>query len=219
MSISLSPISLIACSQVIRCHWLLTSFTGYLRRRSPCTSSRIAAPLAQWVPRLIGLSQPGSWPVHTPFCTSAVTVQPTEQWVQMFFLITVSTPGFGPSMAFALRTAPSWSEPAAARPPMARPERRRKVRRSMASRASPAVTAWSLPRLVSPLLRLISMAASLLQGLVAVGPVEGLDAGAVRLVAGLRLLLAGIVGLGLARRHGRRDRGGRNRGRSHRGAQ
>jgi hypothetical protein len=45
--------------------------------------------LAQWVPRLIGLSQVGSCPTQTPFCTSAVTVQPTEQWVQMFLRISI----------------------------------------------------------------------------------------------------------------------------------
>src|SRR5829696_614875 len=204
MSISLSPISSIAWSHEIRCHWPLASFRGYFSRRSPCTISRIAAPLAQWVPRFSGLAQDGSWPVQTPFWTSAVTVQPTEQWVQMFFLMTVSTPGFGPSIAFALRTAPSWIEPTAARPPMARPERARKLRRSIASIAIPAVMAWNFPRLASPFLRLISMAASLLQGLVAVRAVEGLDAGAVGLVALLGLFPAGIVGLRL----GRRDRGG-----------
>jgi hypothetical protein len=37
----------------------------------------------------MGLSQEGSWPTQTPFTTSAVTVQPTEQWVQMFFLISL----------------------------------------------------------------------------------------------------------------------------------
>jgi len=41
--------------------------------------------LAQCVPRLIGLSQAGSWPTQTPLSTSAVTVQPTDQCVQMFF--------------------------------------------------------------------------------------------------------------------------------------
>jgi hypothetical protein len=55
--------------------------------------------LAQCVPRFSGLAQDGSWPVHTPFCTSAVTVQPTEQWVQMFFLISIGTPGRGAEMA------------------------------------------------------------------------------------------------------------------------
>ena len=85
----MSPISSIACSQEMRCHSPPTFFIGYLRRRSPCTSSRTDAPLAQWVPRLSGLSQAGSWPTQTPSCTSAMTVQPTEQWVQMFFLISI----------------------------------------------------------------------------------------------------------------------------------
>jgi hypothetical protein len=35
--------------------------------------------LAQCDPRLIGLSQPGSWPTHTPFDTSAISVQPERQ--------------------------------------------------------------------------------------------------------------------------------------------
>src|SRR3954469_24673824 len=82
ISIILSPISLIAWSQVMRCHSPSTSFIGYLVRRSPCTNSRTEAPLAQCEPRLSGLSQAGSWPTHTPFCTSAITVQPTEQCVQ-----------------------------------------------------------------------------------------------------------------------------------------
>src|SRR4051794_12989730 len=137
----------------------------------------------------------------------------------MFFLMTVSTPGFGPSMAFALRTAPSWIEPTAARPPMAKPERARKLRRSNVSIAIPAVMAWNFPRLASPFLRLISMAASLLQGLVAVRPVERLDAGAVSLVAGLGLLAAGVVGLCLSRGDRGRDRRGRDRRRRHRGAE
>ena len=50
-----------------RVHWPLTSFIGYFRRRSPGTSSRTEAPLAQCEPRLIGESQLGSWPTHTPF--------------------------------------------------------------------------------------------------------------------------------------------------------
>src|SRR5262249_42927545 len=36
-------------------------------------------PLAQCVPILMGLSNTGSWPVQTPFCTSAQMAQPTEQ--------------------------------------------------------------------------------------------------------------------------------------------
>ena len=99
---SSSPISSIAWSQEMRSHSPSTIFIGYFSRRSPCTSSRIAAPLAQCVPRLIGLSQAGSWPTQTPFCTSAMTVQPTEQWVQMFFLTRyrarrVDEAGLGPA--------------------------------------------------------------------------------------------------------------------------
>jgi hypothetical protein len=71
---------------------LLRQGRVWLRRRSLCTISRIAAPLAQWAPPLIGLSQDGSCPTQTPFCTSAVTVQPTEQWVQMFLRMTVGWP-------------------------------------------------------------------------------------------------------------------------------
>jgi hypothetical protein len=107
----------------------------------------------------MGLSQEGSWPTQTPFTTSAVTVQPTEQWVQMFFLISLPMEGVRPApTASALRTLPREIEPTAARPPTARPERRRNVRRSMAAEASPAATTDNLLRLASPLLRLVSMA-------------------------------------------------------------
>ena len=54
ISISLSPISLMAWSHLMRVHWPFTSFIGYFRRRSPMTSSRTEAPLAQCEPRLIG---------------------------------------------------------------------------------------------------------------------------------------------------------------------
>src|SRR5687768_2543120 len=51
-----------AWSQPMRCHFPSTSFIGYLSRREswamPC--SRIAAPLAQCEPRLIGESNTGS---------------------------------------------------------------------------------------------------------------------------------------------------------------
>ena len=61
-----------------------TSFIGYFRRCEcsvmPC--SRTLAPLAQCAPRLSGESNTGSWRTHTPFCTTASTAQPTEQWVQ-----------------------------------------------------------------------------------------------------------------------------------------
>src|SRR5215468_11025050 len=101
---------------------------GYLRRRSPWTTSRVAAPLAQCEPRLIGLSHPGSWPIHTPFDTSASTVQPTEQCVQIFFRI-VAPATLGPA-ASAFCTLASGSEPIVAKPPATRPERRKKLRRS-----------------------------------------------------------------------------------------
>src|SRR3954449_11117178 len=139
----------------MRCHSPPASFMGYFSRRSLVTSSRIAAPLAQCVPRLIGLSQDGSWPTQTPFTTSAVTVQPTEQCVQMFFLITTSAPETAVPAAFAFFTEPSWSEATPARPPAARPERRRNVRRSSPSEGGPAVTGENVARLASPLLRLV----------------------------------------------------------------
>src|SRR5829696_239694 len=199
----------------MRCHCPPTSFIGYLRRRAPPTSSRTEAPLAQCVPRLIGLSQDGSCPTQTPFTTSAVTVQPTEQCVQMFFLISgLST--IVPA-AWALSTDPSWIDPMAARPPTVRPDCRRNVRRSMTPEARPAATACSLLRLASPLLRLVSMAQpSLLERLVAVGAVEGLDVIGLP-IACLRLILARVVGLRLRRgeRRGRR----RDRGRAAHGAE
>src|SRR6201988_3099510 len=103
----------------MRVHSPPAIFIGYLRRRSPLTSSRTEAPLAQCEPRLIGLSQLGSWPIHTPFATSAVTVQPTEQWVQMFLRMVTCAPAGGGGPASALRTLASGSAPSAARPPTA----------------------------------------------------------------------------------------------------
>ena len=136
-AISLSPISVTAWSQDIRCHWPLTSFIGYLMRRSPCTSSRTEAPLAQCVPRLIGLSQDGSWPTQTPFCTSAVTVQPTEQCVQMFFTRVTGCWWFiGP--AAAGRTVVNGMAPRAESPTPVSPACLRKDRRSSPPEDSPA---------------------------------------------------------------------------------
>src|SRR6188472_2753940 len=127
---SLSPISLMATSQDTRCHFPPVSFIGYLRRRSPDTSSRTEAPLAQCEPRLIGESQLGSWPIQTPLATSAVTVQPTEQCVQTLLRIVTAAPAGGGGPASALRTLVSGMAPIAARPPAAMPERRKNVRRS-----------------------------------------------------------------------------------------
>src|SRR6185312_9613764 len=96
---------------------------GYFRRRSPITSSRTEAPLAQCEPRLIGESQLGSWPIHTPLETSALTVQ-------TFLRMVTVAPLTGGGPASALRMPASGSAPSAVRPPATRPERRRKVRRS-----------------------------------------------------------------------------------------
>src|SRR5215471_15663552 len=119
-----------AWSQLMTVHWPPASFIGYFSRRSPLTSSRTEAPLAQCEPRLIGESQLGSWPIQTPFATSAVTVQPTEQWVQIFLRIVTAAPAGGGGPAAALRTAPSGSAPSVARLPATMPERRKKLRRS-----------------------------------------------------------------------------------------
>src|SRR4051794_12795887 len=174
-----------ATSQDIFCHSPLTSFIGYFRRRSPCTSSRTEAPLAQCEPRLIGLSQAGSWPTQTPFCTSAITVQPTEQWVQTFFLISVGAPTiFGP--ASALRTEPSGNRPSAAPAPAARPDRRRNVRRSRTPEARPAAMPCKRALPADPSLRFINMC---------VVPSIAIDAIVVLDVIGF--LVAGLDALGL----------------------
>src|SRR4029079_2275547 len=109
--------SFMATSQDTRCHCTPDSFIGYFRRRSPETSSRTEAPLAQCEPRLIGLSQLGSWPIQTPFATSAVTVQPTEQGVEMLLRMVTAAPAGGGGPASALRTVVSGILPSAARPP------------------------------------------------------------------------------------------------------
>src|SRR5689334_23425236 len=100
-----------AWSHLMRVHCPLASFIGYFRRRSLCTSSRTEAPLAQCEPRLIGLSQLGSWPIHTPFDTSAVTVQPTEQCVQMFLRMVTAAPAGGGGAGCALRPPPGGRVP------------------------------------------------------------------------------------------------------------
>src|SRR6185369_10666255 len=189
-----------AWSHEIFCHSPLTSFIGYFSRRSPCTSSRTEAPLAQCEPRLIGLSQAGSWPTQTPFCTSAITVQPTEQCVQMFFLISVGAPTiFGP--ACALRTDPSGINPSAAPAPAVRPDRRRKVRRSRTPEARPAAIPCKRARPADPSLRLINMCVA---PSVAVDAVVVLDVVGF-LVAGLDPFGLRLVRCGLAARE-RHDR-------------
>src|SRR5712691_2927982 len=149
-----------AWSQESRFHSPLTIFIGYFKRRSPCTSSRTEAPLAQCEPRLIGLSQPGSWPIHKPFATWAITVQPTEQCVQTFLRTVTAAQGLGGGPASDLRTAARGKVPNAASPPAARPERRRKVRRSTLPSALAESAAPSVPRRASRCALLISTAAS-----------------------------------------------------------
>src|SRR5215475_11187236 len=186
----------------MRVHWPFIIFIGYFSRRSPWTSSRTEAPLAQCEPRLIGLSQAGSCPTQTPFCTSAITVQPTEQCVQMFFLISVGAPTFsGP--ACALRTEPSGINPIAAPAPAARPERRRNVRRSRTPDASPAAIPCKRALPADPSFRLISMC---------VTPSIAVDAVVVLDVIGLLVARLDALGLRLVRHcfaagqrhHGRR---------------
>ena len=69
---SLSPTSLIACSQLILWYLPSTSFIGVFSRCSPWPCSRIDAPFAQCAPRLSGESNTGSWRTHTPFSTTRV---------------------------------------------------------------------------------------------------------------------------------------------------
>ena len=116
-----------ASSQLIRTHLPPDSFIGYFKRRSPLAVSRTDAPLAQCAPRLIGLSQPGSCPVQTPFCTSATTVQPTEQCVQTDFLISAAIPTLAACAGFTFEPT---TAAAVANPPIARPDPRKNARRS-----------------------------------------------------------------------------------------
>src|SRR6185312_626719 len=152
-----------------------SSFIGYFSRRSPETSSRTEAPFAQCEPRLMGLSQLGSWPIHTPFETSAVTVQPTEQCVQILLRMVTCAPAAAGGPASAFCTLRRGIAPSVARPPATTPERRRKVRRSRPPLDWPASAAESLPRRASRSVRLISTAASLLRVGVAIDAVEFLD--------------------------------------------
>src|SRR5690606_33687710 len=160
-------------------------------------------PLAQWVPRLIGLSQVGSWPTQTPFSTSAVTVQPTEQWVHIFFFFTMLGPVEG--IASARLTIAGLSAETAARPPAASPEALRKLRRSIVCSAAPARMPESFPRAETEpavelfLISMVSLRVSEPVGLVV----------ALHMVGFLVALL--LPGLGILRRGfdpGRNDCGG-----------
>src|SRR6516162_10126364 len=191
----------------MRVHWPLTSFIGYFRRRSPETSSRTEAPLAQCEPRLIGLSQAGSWPIQTSLATSAWTVQPTEQWVQTLLRTMTSAPAGGGGPALALRTEPSGSAPSVATLPAARPERRRKARRSRPSSVSFGKAPMTMPRRVCRCVRLMSTAASSLRW-ITIHAVIGLNVLRVRLVTRLALLIVRLA-VGhrfLQERPGRNDR-------------
>src|SRR5204863_8952890 len=85
-----------------------------------------------------------------------MTVQPTEQWVQMFFLSSIGAPIiFGP--ACALRTDPSGIRPNAAPAPTVRPDRRKNVRRSRTPEARPAATPCKRALPADPSFRLINM--------------------------------------------------------------
>src|SRR5205085_3660980 len=117
-------------------------------------------PLAQCEPRLSGESQLGSWPIHTPFATSAVTVQPTEQCVQMFLRMVTCAPAGGGGPAFALRMLVSGSAPSVARLPATRPERRRKLRPSRSPPAWLCIAAASPPRQAWPSVLLMSLDAA-----------------------------------------------------------
>ena len=153
----MSPISLIAWSQLIFCHLPPTSFIGYFSRRSPWACSRTEAPFAQCEPRLKGLSKAGSWPIQTPFWTSARTEQPTEQCVQTDLMMSTLPAAAAGFAACALVTVPADRADAAARPPAAKPERRRKVRRSMALPVSPVSAFERRGPLAIPFVLLVSM--------------------------------------------------------------
>jgi hypothetical protein len=79
---------------------------------------------------LNGLSKPGSWRVHTPFSTVAITVQPTEQWVHTVFT-DLAAPFAAAGAAAARVVMPPPVASTAPMPPAAMPERRRKPRRSI----------------------------------------------------------------------------------------
>ncbi len=93
-------------------------------------SSRVAAPLQQWVPRLIGLSNAGSCPIQTPLSTSAQMLQPTAQNGQTVFLRSIpgGSCGFGSAartcrgLRLAMTPSPTAVTPDASRKP--RRERR-----------------------------------------------------------------------------------------------
>src|SRR5882672_2816210 len=131
MASSLSPISLIACSQERRWYLPFTSFIGYFRRCEcsvmPC--SRTDAPLAQCAPRLSGESNTGSCLTQTPFWTTASTAQPTEQCVHTERFPSVLPAESSAASALPIMLKGNWAGKAPA--PTATPERLRNARRSI----------------------------------------------------------------------------------------
>ena len=144
MAFIFAPISPMASSHDSRRHLPPDSRIGYFNRRSPWPCSRTDAPLAQCAPRLNGESKSGSCPVQTPFCTSAITPQPTEQWVQMERRNSTGASRF---------SICAWAPPAraticgaSAAPPTAKiPERRKNSRRDSARPKTPTTPFFSPP--------------------------------------------------------------------------
>src|SRR4051812_29160630 len=132
-----------------------------------------------------------------------MTVQPTEQWVQIFLRMVAPAVAIDPA-AFALRTVASGKAPAAASPPAARPERRRKLRRSSWPWDGPAKAVARVPRRAWRSVRLISMCVPL-SARIPVHAIVGLHVIGLP-VADLAFFIVGLaVGLGDI---GERSRGG-----------
>src|SRR4029079_1292035 len=119
-----------------------------------------------------------------------MTVQPTEQWVQIFLRMVAPAVAIDPA-AFALRTVASGKAPTAASPPAARPERRRKLRRSSWPWDGPAKAEARVPRRAWRSVRLISMWVPL-SARIPVHAVVGLHVIGL-FVTGLALLIVGLV--------------------------
>ena len=153
-----SPISSIACSQLMRFHsppsFFHRVFLGGVRHVRVHARLHL---LAQCAPRLNGLSHPGSWPVQTPSCTSATTVQPTEQCVQTD--LTVSTAAFAAVAAVAWVTVPPVAA-IAVKPPIAKPDPRKNARRSTVVWATSVRILVRWGRLATPLVFFLSIVSS-----------------------------------------------------------
>jgi uncharacterized protein YqjF (DUF2071 family) len=59
-----------AWSQLTFCHWPVHQLERVFQPPLAVDELADRRAFAQCVPRLIGLSQDGSWPTHTPFTTS-----------------------------------------------------------------------------------------------------------------------------------------------------